>query len=115
MQEAKNEMPELRQRKPSCGADGLRRAARTDVNQRQIVKALRKAGASVQPLHTVGDGVPALLVGIGGWTYLIEVKGEHGSLTQDQVKWHEEWRGGIPVIVRSEVEALWAVGLLEGA
>ena len=93
----------------------MRRAARIDANQRAIVKALRKAGASVQPLHTVGDGVPDLLVGIAGRTYLIEVKGPTGTLTPDQVRWHGEWRGAAPLIVRDEVQALWAVGLLEGA
>jgi Holliday junction resolvase len=93
----------------------LRRAARTDENQRAIVKALRKAGATVQSLAAVGDGVPDLLVGIGGKTFLIEVKNEKGTLTPDQIRWHGEWRGAKPVVVRTEVQALWAVGLLEGA
>lgn len=92
----------------------MRRAARVDENQRAIVKALRKAGASVQPLHTVGDGVPDLLVGIGGKTFLVEVKNEKGTLTPDQIRWHSEWRGAKPLVVRDEVQALWAVGLIEG-
>lgn len=32
------------------------RAARVDQNQAEIVAALRKAGASVQHLHTIGKG-----------------------------------------------------------
>ena len=41
----------------------MRRAARTDANQAEIVAALRGVGASVQPLHAVGQGCPDLLVG----------------------------------------------------
>ncbi len=93
----------------------MRRSARTDGNQRAIVKALRKAGASVETLHMVGKGVPDLLVGIGGKTFLVEVKNDKGTLTPDQVRWHGEWRGAKPLIVRDEVQALWAVGLVEGA
>ena len=52
----------------------MRRAARADSNQAEIVDALRKVGASVQPIHTVGGGVPDLLVGFRGQNYLFEVK-----------------------------------------
>ena len=44
----------------------MRRAARVDRNQAEIVVALRAGGASVQPLHAVGKGVPDLLVGWRG-------------------------------------------------
>lgn len=76
------------------------RSARIDANQPQIIAALRKAGASVQPLHTVGGGVPDLLVGYRGRNLLIEVKdgGKPPSareLTEDQVIWIEFWRGGV--------------------
>ena len=52
----------------------MRRASRTDRNQNEIIDALRKAGASVQPLHTVHDGVPDLLVGFQGRNFLMEIK-----------------------------------------
>jgi hypothetical protein len=42
----------------------LRRASKVDANQREVVAALRGAGASVQLLHAVGEGCPDLLVGI---------------------------------------------------
>ena len=52
----------------------MRRAARTDANQAEIVAALRKAGASVTSLAGVADGCPDLLVGRAGQTLLMEVK-----------------------------------------
>lgn len=91
----------------------MRRAAKVDANQAEIVAALRKIGASVQPLHAVGAGCPDLLVGWRGMTSLLEVK--DGSkppsarkLTEDQVKWHAEWRGQVTVVSTVE-EAIQAV------
>ena len=52
----------------------MRRAAKIDANQTQVVIALRAAGATVQSLAAVGVGVPDLLVGFRGQTYLMEVK-----------------------------------------
>lgn len=94
----------------------MRRAARIDANQAEIVKALRQAGATVQSLATAGDGVPDLLVGFRRQTVLMEVK--DGSkppsardLTDDQVDWHINWRGGALVVVTSVDEALTAIGI----
>ena len=91
----------------------MRRAAKVDANQAEIVEALRKIGASVQPLHAVGQGCPDLLVGWRGIVSLLEVK--DGSkppsarkLTEDQVKWHAEWRGQVAVVenVEQAIEAI---------
>ena len=88
----------------------MRRAAKVDDNQKAIVDAVRKMGCTVQPLHSVGQGCPDLLVGINGGNFLWEIK--DGSkqpsaqrLTEDQVKWHSEWRGSVDVI-RSVDEAI---------
>lgn len=91
------------------------RAARIDANQTQIVKALRKAGCTVQHLHSVGKGCPDLLVGRAGVNYLLELKDGAKSpseqkLTPDQVIWHSEW-GGSVAVVNSEEAALKEVGL----
>jgi hypothetical protein len=93
------------------------RAARVDANQAAIVDALRKAGATVQPLHTVGQGVPDLLVGYRLQTILIECKDgdkapSERRLTPDQLAWHREWRGG-PLAVVCDVEsALRVLGVV---
>ncbi|MFZ8927411.1 MAG: hypothetical protein ACO3CU_11710 [Candidatus Nanopelagicales bacterium] len=96
----------------------MRRAAKVDANQADIVAALRMAGATVQPLHAVGKGCPDLLVGYQRVNYLLEVK--DGSkvpsaqkLTEDQVEWHELWRGQAAV-VNDVKSALTAIGALRG-
>lgn len=86
------------------------RAARTDANQGEIVKALRAAGASVQSLATIGKGCPDLVAAKGPDTWLIEVKGLKGKLTDDQVKFISEWRGVVH-IVRTAEDALQLVGV----
>lgn len=89
----------------------MRRAAHTDKNQAEIVEALRGAGASVHPLHQVGAGVPDLLVGFRGTNYLLEVKTEQGTLTDDQADWILAWKGEA-CIVRTTLEALHAIGAI---
>ncbi len=71
------------------------RAKRVDVNQKEIVQALRQLGATVTDLSMVGQGCPDLLVGFRLKTYLIEIKRDSkAKLTPAQVKWHDDWRGG---------------------
>lgn len=94
----------------------MRRAAKVDANQREVVAALRGAGASVQLLHAVGEGCPDLLVGYGGTNYLIEVKDgqkspSHQKLTPQQEIWHRDWRGH-RVVVNSPEAALAAIGVI---
>jgi hypothetical protein len=91
----------------------LRRAAKVDANQSEIVFALRKIGATVQPLHGVGEGCPDILVGYRGRNYCLEIKDgakppSARKLTKDQVRWHEQWRGQVCVVCNIE-EAIAAV------
>ena len=79
------------------------RAAKVDDNQKEIVKALRHMGCSVQHLHAVGAGCPDLLVGYKGFNILLEVKDGNKSpsrqnLTTDQIIWHRDWRGAVEVV-----------------
>lgn len=87
-----------------------RRAAAVDANQSEIVEALRKAGASVQPLHGVGMGCPDLLIGFRGTNLLLEVKDgdkvpSARKLTEWQEKWHMVWEGQVATVTSAE-EAL---------
>lgn len=93
-----------------------RYAAKVDKNQKEVVKALRKAGASVQHLHAVGAGCPDILVGYQGANHLVEIKDgkkppSARKLTPDQVEWHDEWRGSVHV-VKSVTEALAVIGVV---
>jgi hypothetical protein len=71
---------------------------------------LHRIGCSVQKLDD-GDGVPDLLVGLGGVNYLLEVKSGNGRLTEDQETWHDSW-GGQVAIVRSLDDALKVLNLV---
>lgn len=93
----------------------MRRRAKIDANQPQIVAALVAAGCSVKSLAMVGDGFPDLIVGRQGWNYLLEVKDgtlspSKRTLTEDETEFHASWRGHV-VTVNSVAEALEAVGL----
>jgi len=69
----------------------MRRAARVDANQTQIVSALRAAGAYVWII-----GLPVdLLVGYNTHTFLVEIKTDSKKrLTALQADFFENWIGG---------------------
>lgn len=81
------------------------RRKRIDQNQRDIADALRAAGVSVCIISSAGDGIPDLLVSTHERTWLIEVKGPKGTLTEDQARFAATWRGEIQ-LVRSIEDAL---------
>lgn len=87
----------------------MRRDARADPNQKDIVQALRDVGASVIHLHMVGRGCPDILVGFRGRNTLMEIKTEKGKLNKRQRSFFDEWRGECWV-VRTVDSALEAIG-----
>jgi hypothetical protein len=92
----------------------MRRAARKDDNQQEIVDALRAAGCPVEVLSQ--EGLPDLLVGRGFRFHLLEVKDgakppSAQQLTPAQVKFFEKWEGYPRFKVNSVDEALRAVGI----
>ncbi len=90
----------------------MRRAAKVDANQSEIVDALRRAGASVELLHQVGAGCPDILVGFRGFNYLFEIKVAKEKLNDLQQSWHLQWRGPKPQVVRGPHDALALIGAL---
>lgn len=93
----------------------MRKVARVDDNQTEIVEALRRVGCSVQSLATVGNGCPDLLVGRQGVNTLLEVKDgskppSRRRLTPDEQIWQHKW-GGQVVTVETVEQALKAVGV----
>ena len=82
----------------------MRRAARIDENQPELVKQLRSIpGCTVQPLHMVGKGCPDLLVGWMGDNKLLEVKNadmppSQKHLTPDEKRWHSQWAGQVAIV-----------------
>ena len=96
----------------------MRRAAKVDDNQREIMAALRQVGATVRSLAAVGEGFPDLAAGFRGRTFLLEVKrpkakGQpEGTLTEAQELFFDEWKGQAAV-VRTVEEALKAIGAVQ--
>jgi hypothetical protein len=91
----------------------MRRSAKVDANQSEIVAALRKAGAHVQSLAAVGTGCPDLLVSHRNRWHLLEVKDSSKppsarKLTEDQEAWHREARAPVRVVT-SLTEAILAL------
>jgi hypothetical protein len=95
----------------------MRRAAKVDRNQPEIVSALRKVGADVVSLAAVGDGIPDLLVGYSRRDGADRGEGRHEAAERaaadldDQIGWHAAWRGGRCVVASSVAEALAAIGV----
>lgn len=96
----------------------MRRAAKIDANQTQVVTALRAAGAVVHSLAAVGNGVPDLLVAFRSQTLLMEVKDvslsqSRRALTPAQIEFHKGWTGGPLSIVDGPEAALRAIGVMK--
>lgn len=106
----------------------MRRAAKVDDNQSEIVAAYRKQRAHVALLHQVGGGVGDLLVAfprrcptcetLHPFNHFLEVK--DGSkpkpkqkLTPDEAEFHAAWKhaGGDIKVVSSIEAALRAIGI----
>ena len=88
-------------------------ARKVDVNQAEIVKTLRQAGADVHILSMVGKGMPDLMVCFNGETILMEIKRDaKAKFTAEQLKFIANWKGGPLSRVDSPEAALRAIGLL---
>ena len=87
----------------------MRRAARIDANQTQVIEALRAAGAYVWII-----GLPVdLLVGYKGHTMLMEVKtGPKKPLTALQHAFFANWTGGTLARVDGPEAALNALKVI---
>ncbi|WP_321952237.1 VRR-NUC domain-containing protein [Paraburkholderia bannensis] len=87
----------------------MRYAAKADANQAEIVAALRGIGCSVVCTHTVGQGMPDLVVATpdGKRTVLMEIKDpkqpkHRHELTPAQKEFHAAWTGEIHIVFTVE-------------
>ncbi len=79
------------------------RAKRTDANQIEIVKALRKMGHSVFVTSMVSYGFPDIVCGAHGKNYLFEIKDgkkpkSQQKLTPSENLFHLTWQGSVHII-----------------
>jgi len=70
-------------------------SAKADRNQPEIVKEFRKLGATVAHIHSVGGGVPDIIIGYKGKTTIIEIKDGTGALTPKEKDFADKWRGSL--------------------
>lgn len=89
----------------------MRRAARVDQGQDQIVSAMRAAGATVWII-----GLPVdLLVGYAGRTALVEVKRDSkAKFTKLQTEFMANWKGGTLARIDNPEAALRLLKVMEG-
>ena len=90
----------------------VRRAAKVDANQGDIVETLENMGFSVLSLAAVGKGCPDLLVGSPHGNWLIEIKDGAKSpsrrvLTDDQERFWNLWSGPIDRIETVDQAIEW--------
>lgn len=76
-----------------------------DRNQKEIVAALRKAGASVAAIKLGPPGFPDLVISHFGRTMLVEVKNGNEPLRETQKDFIAKWKAPVHV-VRTVDEAL---------
>lgn len=81
----------------------MRRAAKRDSAEKEIVGVLRKAGVDVYLTSQPFDAI----LGYRGTTHLAEFKsGKRGRFTEGQDKFMAYWRGAPVVVLRSVEDAL---------
>lgn len=80
----------------------MRRRARVDANQKEIVAKLREIGCSILHTHQLGKGAPDIIIGFNNRNYLVELKDgsktkSQQKLTPDEVEFQNEWKGNYHV------------------
>ncbi len=82
----------------------MRRAAKRDISEPEVIETLERLGWSVEQLS--GKGTPDLLIGRGHHLCLIEAKTGKRKLNEHQIKWHSAWKGPKPLIFRDATDVL---------
>ena len=91
----------------------MRKRARKDMNQDEIVSTFRYLGFSVAITSALGGGFPDIVIGKNEKNWLVEIKNgdlspSERELTDDEKDFHEKWKGKI-FIVNSVDEAITLV------
>ncbi len=81
----------------------MRRAAKRDTSEPEVIDTLERLGWSVG--RWSAKGAPDLVIAKDHWLFLVECKTGKGKLTEDQQAWHARWRGLKPIILRDATEA----------
>lgn len=82
----------------------MRRAAKVDSNQAEIVECLRAIpGVEVAITSAVGHGFPDIVVAYRGFNFMFEIKDPSKpkadqELTEDQQRFHAKWTGQVQTV-----------------
>ena len=79
--------------RPVDWAEALRRAAKVDANQTEIIRAYRRMGCKVYPTHMVGGDFPDLVVCKYGLTWTCEIKSGNNKPSEGQMDFAENCQG----------------------
>jgi hypothetical protein len=93
----------------------MRRAARTDRNQSEIIQALRRAGCRVHDTSRLGGGFPDIMVAGRRGLVLMEIKDgakppSARKLTPAEAEFFEFWAEHVSIVATVE-QALAAAGV----
>lgn len=88
----------------------MRKYAHVDANHKDVSAGLEKMGASVLSMAPLGNGAPDLLAGYDGMNFALEVKNPKAArgkkqglaLTDDEKRFHEQWKGQVHVVTSPE-------------
>lgn len=80
----------------------MRRAAKVDANQPEIVAAFRRLGCVVFPTHQIGNGFPDIAVRCGKMLRLVEIKDgakpkSAQKLTEKEAAFHDQFAGCVDI------------------
>lgn len=67
---------------------------RIDTNAKIIIEALEAGGCTVESIGRPVD----IAVGIGGRSFLFEIKQPKGKLRESQIKFLDRWRGHVGIL-----------------
>jgi len=81
-----------------------------DGNQKEIERVLRQLNIPYKDTSKVGGGFSDMVVGYKGINYLLELKVGKNKLQQNQIDFHDIWKGKIDV-VRNIDEVLELLGI----
>jgi hypothetical protein len=77
----------------------MRRAAKKDVNHKELAEAFKSYGFTVADTSRLGDDFPDMVVGKMGFNILVEVKRDaKAKLTDGQFQFFHHWKGWTEVV-----------------
>lgn len=90
----------------------MRRAAKVDLVQEEVVTCLRLIGAEVQSMAAIGKGCPDLLISYKNAWYAAECKtGEKADWTEDQLAFKLRHKAPVLRFNGAGDAMAWAAGL----